>query len=64
MDSAHRSFGGKKGTKKSQLYFINIGYRFTIQILQSLCLLYEHRIIHCDLKPEVNFLRNGDVSFC
>lgn len=27
--------------------------RFAVQILQSLCLLYEHGVIHCDLKPEV-----------
>lgn len=27
--------------------------RFTIQILQSLSLLRHHRVVHCDLKPEV-----------
>ena len=32
--------------------------RFTIQILQSLCLLYEHQVIHCDLKPEVKIKKN------
>lgn len=30
-------------------------YRFNLQLLQSLCLLYEHGVIHCDLKPEVSF---------
>ncbi|KAJ8663678.1 hypothetical protein O0I10_000926 [Lichtheimia ornata] len=36
--------------------------RFTIQILQSLCLLYEHRIIHCDLKPENILLKHPTKS--
>lgn len=27
--------------------------RFTVQILQSLSLLRHHRVVHCDLKPEV-----------
>ncbi|BFZ65421.1 serine/threonine protein kinase, CMGC, dual-specificity [Saitoella coloradoensis] len=26
--------------------------RFTIQLLESLVLLYRHKVIHCDLKPE------------
>lgn len=30
--------------------------RFTIQILQSLSLLRHHRVVHCDLKPEVSFV--------
>jgi dual specificity tyrosine-phosphorylation-regulated kinase 2/3/4 len=25
--------------------------RFTIQILNCLCLLWKHQVIHCDLKP-------------
>ncbi|KAI8146430.1 kinase-like domain-containing protein [Fennellomyces sp. T-0311] len=36
--------------------------RFTIQILQSLCLLYEHRVIHCDLKPENILLKHPGKS--
>ena len=28
--------------------------RFTIQMLASLQLMRSHRIVHCDLKPEVN----------
>lgn len=28
--------------------------RFTIQILGSLSLLRHHRVVHCDLKPEVS----------
>jgi hypothetical protein len=27
--------------------------RMTYQILQSLLLLFDHNVIHCDLKPEV-----------
>lgn len=27
--------------------------RFTSQMLQSLILLRQHRVVHCDLKPEV-----------
>lgn len=27
--------------------------RFTSQMLQSLALMRHHRIVHCDLKPEV-----------
>ena len=27
--------------------------RFTNQMLMSLCLMRHHRIVHCDLKPEV-----------
>jgi hypothetical protein len=30
--------------------------RFTAQILQSLTLLRHHRVVHCDLKPEVRNL--------
>lgn len=29
--------------------------RFTVQILGSLSLLRHHRVVHCDLKPEVSF---------
>ena len=28
--------------------------RFTSQMLQSLALMRHHRIVHCDLKPEVS----------
>lgn len=28
--------------------------RFTLQILGSLSLLRHHRVVHCDLKPEVS----------
>jgi dual specificity tyrosine-phosphorylation-regulated kinase 2/3/4 len=28
--------------------------RFTVQILGSLSLLRHHRVVHCDLKPEVS----------
>lgn len=28
--------------------------RFTVQILHSLILLRHHRVVHCDLKPEVS----------
>lgn len=27
--------------------------RFTSQLILSLCLMRHHRIVHCDLKPEV-----------
>lgn len=30
--------------------------RFTSQMLQSLVLMRHHRIVHCDLKPEVNLV--------
>jgi len=30
--------------------------RFTAQMLMSLVLMRHHRIVHCDLKPEVNVL--------
>ncbi|CDH51990.1 kinase-like protein [Lichtheimia corymbifera JMRC:FSU:9682] len=36
--------------------------RFTVQILQSLCLLYEHGVIHCDLKPENILLKHPSRS--
>jgi serine/threonine protein kinase len=28
--------------------------RFSIQLLNSLSLLYKYKVVHCDLKPEVN----------
>jgi dual specificity tyrosine-phosphorylation-regulated kinase 2/3/4 len=31
----------------------NLIRRFTSQMLQSLALMRQHRIVHCDLKPEV-----------
>ena len=30
--------------------------RFTSQMLQSLALMRHHRIVHCDLKPEVRLI--------
>ena len=36
--------------------------RFTIQLLQSLCLLYTHGVIHCDLKPENILLKHPTKS--
>ncbi|ODQ49759.1 kinase-like protein [Saitoella complicata NRRL Y-17804] len=35
--------------------------RFTIQLLESLVLLYKHKVIHCDLKPE-NVLLSHSLS--
>ncbi|KAF7730678.1 hypothetical protein EC973_001627 [Apophysomyces ossiformis] len=32
--------------------------RFTLQLLQSLSLLYEHGVVHCDLKPENILLKH------
>ncbi len=26
--------------------------KFTIQILHSLAFLYNHKVVHCDIKPE------------
>lgn len=37
--------------------------RFASQILKSLILLYHHRVVHCDLKPEVRF-RSSLPSVC
>jgi len=30
--------------------------RFTTQILSSLVLMRHHRVVHCDLKPEVRYI--------
>ncbi len=37
--------------------------RFTTQMLHSLILMRHHRIVHCDLKPEVNlyFTSQSDI---
>ena len=32
--------------------------RFTSQMLQSLALMRHHRIVHCDLKPEVRLVHS------
>ncbi|KAJ1553975.1 Dual specificity tyrosine-phosphorylation-regulated kinase [Cladochytrium tenue] len=32
--------------------------RFTVQIVESMILLYKHRIVHCDLKPENILLKD------
>ncbi|KAF7727205.1 hypothetical protein EC973_007903 [Apophysomyces ossiformis] len=36
--------------------------RFTVQLLQSLCLLQDHKVIHCDLKPENILLKHPTKS--
>ncbi|KAF7731524.1 hypothetical protein EC973_009288 [Apophysomyces ossiformis] len=36
--------------------------RFTIQLLNSLVLLYKHKLIHCDLKPENILLKHPTKS--
>eukprot|EP00698_Gefionella_okellyi_P003601 TRINITY_DN13381_c0_g1_i1.p1 TRINITY_DN13381_c0_g1~~TRINITY_DN13381_c0_g1_i1.p1 ORF type:complete len:603 (-),score=124.45 TRINITY_DN13381_c0_g1_i1:207-2015(-) len=36
--------------------------RFAVQVLQSLCFLAKHRIIHCDLKPENILLKHPNKS--
>ncbi|KAI7858067.1 kinase-like domain-containing protein [Circinella umbellata] len=41
---------------------LNLIKRFTIQLLQSLCLLFEHGVIHCDLKPENILLKHPTKS--
>lgn len=38
----------------------NLIRRFTVQILGSLTLLRRHRVVHCDLKPEVRSCGSGD----
>ncbi|KAI9490138.1 kinase-like domain-containing protein [Zychaea mexicana] len=45
-----------------QGFSLSLIRRFTIQILQSLCLLYEHKVIHCDLKPENILLKHPSKS--
>ncbi|KAI9261492.1 kinase-like domain-containing protein [Phascolomyces articulosus] len=45
-----------------QGFSLSLIRRFTIQILQSLCLLHEHRVIHCDLKPENILLKHPSKS--
>jgi len=37
--------------------------RFTSQMLLSLSLMRHHRIVHCDLKPEVRFTLQINLSF-
>lgn len=41
---------------RKEMMMAHTRYRFNLQLLQSLCLLYEHGVIHCDLKPEVSCL--------
>ncbi|RKP40011.1 kinase-like domain-containing protein, partial [Dimargaris cristalligena] len=36
--------------------------QFAMQLLQSLLLLYRHKVIHCDLKPENILLQNPNQS--
>ncbi|KAI9300396.1 kinase-like domain-containing protein [Cunninghamella echinulata] len=36
--------------------------RFTIQLLNSLIILYQHHLIHCDLKPENILLKHPNKS--
>jgi dual specificity tyrosine-phosphorylation-regulated kinase 2/3/4 len=38
--------------------------RFASQIIKSLILLYHHRVVHCDLKPEVRFAAFSRSSRC
>jgi len=35
--------------------------RFTSQMILSLCLMRHHRIVHCDLKPEVLYHITGNL---
>lgn len=35
--------------------------RFTSQMIMSLCLMRHHRIVHCDLKPEVLYQITGNL---
>jgi len=37
--------------------------RFTVQMLSSLQLMRSHRIVHCDLKPEVRIQCWPNVGF-
>lgn len=37
--------------KKNLIY--SYSFRFATQLLNSLVLLQKHKLIHCDLKPEV-----------
>ncbi|ORZ02987.1 kinase-like domain-containing protein [Syncephalastrum racemosum] len=45
-----------------QGFSLSLIRRFTIQMLQSLCLLHDHRVIHCDLKPENIMLKHPAKS--
>ena len=36
--------------------------RFTSQMIMSLCLMRHHRIVHCDLKPEVLYHVTGRLA--
>ncbi|KAI9319056.1 kinase-like domain-containing protein [Dichotomocladium elegans] len=45
-----------------QGFSLSLIRRFTIQMLQSLSLLYEHRVVHCDLKPENILLKSPTKS--
>ncbi|KAI8084855.1 kinase-like domain-containing protein [Halteromyces radiatus] len=46
--------------KKNNFQGFSVGLirKFTKQILQSLILLYKHRVVHCDLKPENILLKH------
>ncbi|KAI8333144.1 kinase-like domain-containing protein [Chlamydoabsidia padenii] len=50
--------------KKNNFQGFSVGLirKFTIQILQSLTLLYQHRVVHCDLKPENILLKHPGKS--
>ncbi|KAK9718098.1 serine/threonine protein kinase, CMGC, dual-specificity [Basidiobolus ranarum] len=41
---------------------INFIRRVTVQILQALCLLKKHHVVHCDLKPENILLKSRKSS--
>ncbi|ORZ23342.1 kinase-like domain-containing protein [Absidia repens] len=50
--------------KKNNYQGFSVGLirKFTIQMLQSLTLLYKHRVVHCDLKPENILLKHPGRS--
>lgn len=35
--------------------------RMTVQILASLQLMRSHRVVHCDMKPEVNWISEPEL---
>ncbi|KAI8365336.1 kinase-like domain-containing protein [Radiomyces spectabilis] len=49
-------------TNNFQGFSMGLIRRFTVQILNSLTLLYKHKLIHCDLKPENILLKHPSKS--
>ncbi|KAI7869583.1 kinase-like domain-containing protein [Spinellus fusiger] len=45
-----------------QGFSLSLIKRFTVQLLQSLSLMYKHRLVHCDLKPENILLKHPAKS--